>query len=135
MNKIVFFNHYHRGDLHTSKEFVRQVIDNLPNVEFEYWSNNPNVLVSDLNLEITNSPDSLDKKDALVKQGDTMFVNTWVGCQWDIFCKHGGINMNTFYEQWELLFKGINKFFDSNLKLRSEKESYLPRMDWNKLIK
>ena len=72
------------------------------------------------------------KKDALVKQGDTMFVNTWVGCQWDIFCKHGGINMNTFYEQWELLFKGINKFFDSNLKLRSEKESYLPRMDWNK---
>ena len=133
MNKIVFFNHYHRGDLHTSKEFVRQVIDNLPNVEFEYWSNNPNVLVSDLNLEITNSPDSLDKKDALVKQGDTMFVNTWVGCQWDIFCKHGGINMNTFYEQWELLFKGINKFFDSNLKLRSEKESYLPRMDWNKL--
>ena len=46
MNKIVFFNHYHRGDLHTSKEFVRQVIDNLPNVEFEYWSNNPNVLVA-----------------------------------------------------------------------------------------
>ena len=133
MNKIVFFNHYHRGDLHTSKEFVRQVIDNLPDVKFEYWSNNPNVLVSDLNLQITESPDSLDKSKALLKQGDTLYVNTWVGCQWDIFCKHGGINMNTFYEQWELLFKGINKFFGSNLKLRSEKESYLPRMDWNKI--
>ena len=134
MNKIVFFNHYHRGDLHTSKEFVRQVINNV-DAEFEYWSNNPNVLVSDLNLEITDSPDSLDKSKALLKQGDTLFVNTWVGCQWDIFCKHGGINMNTFYEQWELLFKGINKFFGSNLELRDNKESYLPRMDWSKIDK
>jgi len=132
MNKIVFFNQYHRGDLHTSKEFVRQVIKNV-DAKFEYWSNNPEILTCDLGVEITNSPDELDKSKALMKQGDTLFVNTWVGCQWDIFCKHGGINMNTFYEQWAILFKGINKFFGSELELRPEKESYLPKMNWDKI--
>ena len=34
MNKIVFFNHYHRGDLHTSKEFVRDtIIPEIKNVQ------------------------------------------------------------------------------------------------------
>jgi hypothetical protein len=76
---------------------------------------------------------TLDKKNPVVKIENTLYINTWVGSQWDIFCEHGGINMNTFYDQWGLLFKAINKFFDSNLELYSKKEKYLPVIDWNSI--
>ena len=135
MNKIVFFNHYHRGDLHISKEFVKEVMKKLPNVEFEYWHNNPEIILKEIGIgsSAQKTPVLCDSKKALLKTSDTLYVNTWVGCMWDIFCKHGGINMYTLYDQWEILYKGINKFFESDLKLNSKKEHYLPRIDFEYL--
>lgn len=133
MPKIVFFNHYHRGDLHTSKEFVRQVMNEVRGYEFEYYHNNPHKLLSDLKIPTTGSPDFLDKTKPILKKGDAIYVNTWVGSQWDVFCKHGGINMNTLYEQWYKLFNAINKLTGSSLQLHNNKESYLPFMDFSDL--
>jgi len=134
MNKIVFFNHYHRGDLHTSKEFVRQVIKELPDdIIFEYQHDNPYELLDDLNLKSAPLLHTLDRKNPVVKIENTLYINTWVGSQWDIFCEHGGINMNTFYDQWSKLYAAINKFFDSNLMLHKNKEKYLPKIDWDSI--
>ena len=135
MNKIVFFNHYHRGDLHTSKEFVKEVMNKLPNVEFEYWHSNPEIILQEIGIgpSAQKTPALLDKSKALMKTKDALFINTWVGCQWDVFCKHGGINMHTLYEQWQNLYKGINKFFETDLKLNKSKELYLPRIDFDKI--
>ena len=126
MNKIVFFNHYHRGDLHTSKEFVKEVMNKLPDVEFEYWHGNPEVILQEIGIgpAAQKTPALLDKSKALMKTSDALYINTWVGCQWDVFCKHGGINMHTLYEQWENLYKGINKFFETDLKLNKSKEHF-----------
>ena len=137
MNKIVFFNHYHRGDLHTSKEFVKEVMNKLPEIEFEYWHGNPEVILQEIGIgpAAQKTPALLDKSKALMKTSDTLYINTWVGCQWDIFCKHGGINMHTLYEQWQNLYKGINKFFETDLKLNKSKEHYLPRIDFDKINK
>lgn len=134
MNRIVFFNHYHRGDLHTHKEFVRQITKELPNVKFEYLHGNPPKLIQELNIPTVGTPQQLDRKKALFKDSDTLYVNTWVGCMWDVFCKHGGINMNTLYEQWGKIYNAINKFFGSNLQLKS-KEEYLPRIDYTNVFK
>ena len=132
MNKIVFFNHYHRGDLHTSKEFVRQVIKELPDdIMFEYQHDNPPELLDDLNIKSAPLLHTLDKKNPVVKMENTLYINTWVGSQWDIFCEHGGINMLTFYDQWSKLYTAINKFFGSNLTLHKNKEDYLPKIDWS----
>ena len=135
MNKIVFFNHYHRGDLHTSKEFVKEVMNKLPNIEFEYWHSNPEIILQEIGIgpAAQKTPALLDKSKALMKTKDTLFINTWVGCQWDVFCKHGGINMHTLYEQWQNLYKGINKFFETDIKLNKSKEHYLPRIDFSKI--
>jgi len=135
MNKIVFFNHYHRGDLHTSKEFVKEVMNKLPDVEFEYWHSNPESILQEIGIgpSAQKTPALLDKQKALMKTKDALYINTWVGCQWDVFCKHGGINMNTLYEQWQNLYKGINKFFETDLKLNKNKEHYLPRIDFSKI--
>lgn len=131
IKKIVFFNHFHRGDLHTHKEFVRQIIEEVKNVEYEYLHNNPEKLLIDLNIKTAGTPEFLDRKNALYKEVDTVYINTWVGSQWEVFCKHGGINMHTLYEQWGKIFNAINKLTGSNLKLRDEKESYLPKIDYS----
>jgi hypothetical protein len=132
MSKIVFFNHYHRGDLHTHKEFIRQIQNELPEFEFEYLHNNPAKLLLDLGIPTVGNPNHLNSKEPFYAGDGVLYVNTWVGCDWDIFCKHGGINMHTLCEQWENIFEGINQVFETELKLNPSKEHYLPRIDYTK---
>ena len=131
MPKIVFFNHYHRGDMHTQKEYVKQVMRELSNFEFEYKHYNPSKLTNEFGISHTGVPSQLNHKQKFYEQGDTLFVNTWVGCDWDIFCKHGGINMHTIYEGWGIIFNKINDVFGCNIKLLDSKEEYLPRINYN----
>lgn len=131
MKKIVFFNHYHKGDLHTHKEFVRQIKTELKDFDFEYLTNNPAKLIEELGIPVVGSPDELDRQNAMYKTNEAVYINTWVGCLWDVFCKHGGINMHTLHEQWSKLVTALNKVLNTNIVIREEKESYLPKIDYS----
>lgn len=132
MPKIVFFNHYHRGDLLTHKEFVRQLKNELPNVEFEYLHFNHSKLTRDLDIPKVGEPTNLDPKSPFYADGDTLYVNTWIGCFWDIFCEYGGINMSSLWHQWEKIFVQISDFLKVDLQLKEEKEFYLPSIDFSR---
>jgi hypothetical protein len=132
MAKLVFFNHYHRGDLLTHKEFVRQIKTELPNVEFEYLHFNHPKLTRDLDIPKVGDPGHLDAKTPFYQDDSVLYVNTWIGCHWDLFCEHGGINMNSLWHSWEKIIETINAFFGANITLRSEKEYYLPSIDFSR---
>jgi len=133
MAKIVFFNHYHRGDLLTHKEYIRQIKNELSSdVEYEYLHFNHPKLTRDLDIPKVGTPENLDHKTPFYQDGETLYINTWIGCFWDIFCQHGGINMNSLWHQWEKIFKTINEAFTVELKLNEEKEFYLPSIDFSK---
>ena len=133
-NKIVFFNHYHRGDLLTSREFVRQIKNELSEFDFEYLHFNHPKLTRDLDIPVVGIPDNLDHKTPFYQEEDgdnkTLYINTWIGCFWDIFCQHGGINMHSLYGQWTKILETLNPYFEVDIQLREEKESYLPRIDY-----
>ena len=129
MSKIVFFNHFHKGDLHTHKEFIRHIQSELSDFTFEYMHNNAAKLTAELDIPLVGAPTDLNNKDPFYADDDILYINTWVGCNWDVFCKHGGINMHTLYEQWEGIVETINETFNTDIKLREEKESYLPKID------
>ena len=133
MSKIIFFNHFHKGDLHTHKEFIRHIQTQLPDTKFEYLHNNAEKLTAELDIPLIGSPSDLDKKIPFYQDEDILFVNTWVGCNWDVFCKYGGINMNTLYEQWEGIVDTINETFGTTVTLHKDKEEYLPRINYNAL--
>jgi hypothetical protein len=133
MSKIVFFNHLHRGDLHTHKEFIRQIQEETVGISLEYLHNNPSKLTDDLDIPRTGEPNHLDRSTPFYQDDGVLYVNTWVACNWDLFCKHAGINMPLLYEQWGNIFPTINSFFDTNLSLKAAKEDYLPRIDYTKL--
>lgn len=132
MAKIIFFNHYHRGDLFTHKEYIRQIKNELDGVEFEYMHFNHPKLTRDLDIPKVGTPENLEHKTPFYQDGETLYINTWIGCFWDIFCKHGGINMNSLWYQWEKIFETINAAFSVNLTLNEEKEFYLPSIDFSK---
>jgi len=131
MKNIVFFNHFNRGDLFANSEFVKQIVKELPNVNFEYMHYQPSNITDTLGIKYTGQPiDSLNKKTTIYKQGDTLYVNTWAASNWDIFCKHGGVNLDTLTDLWGKIFKAINKFFKSNLKIKGKKD-YLSKPDYS----
>lgn len=130
MPKIVFFNHYHRGDLLTHKEFIRQIKDEL-DVTFEYMHFNHPKLTRDLDIPLVGDPSNLDPKTPFYQEDDSLFINTWIGCHWDVFCEHGGINMNSLIGQWQRIFNTVNQCFGTTLTINPEKETYLPRIDFN----
>jgi hypothetical protein len=132
MAKIIFFNHYHRGDLLTHKEYIRQIKSELQDVEFEYLHFNHPKLTRDLDIPKVGEPTQLDHKTPFYQDGETLYINTWIGCFWDIFCQHGGINMNSLWHQWGKIFETINAAFSVELKLKEEKEYYLPSIDFSK---
>ena len=133
MAKIIFFNHYHRGDILTSREFVRQVKTELQDdVEFSYMHFNHSKLTRDLDIPKIGEPSELDSRVPFYQDGEDLYVNTWIGCLWDNFCKYGGINMNSLWHQWEFLFKTINAAFSTNITLKEEKEFYLPSIDYSR---
>ena len=132
MSKIVFFNHYHRGDLHTSKEFIRQIQKELPDVTFEYMHFNHPKLTRDLNIPLIGDPSNLDPKTPFYQDEDVLYINTWIGCFWDIFCEHGGINMLSLWHQWGKILETVNECFGTSITLFEDKESYLPTIDFTK---
>jgi len=130
MPKIVFWNNFHKGDMHTQKEFIRQIVTELEGYEFGYMHDNPEKLLLGLGVPTLGSPSSLSPREPFYKdENDTLYVNTWVGCFWDIFCENGGINMNTFIVQWTKIFDFINQECGTNLKIKN-REDYLPRVDY-----
>jgi len=133
MSKIVFFNHFHKGDLHTHKEFIRHLQAEMPNTTFEYMHNNAEKLTAELNIAKIGTPADLNNTVPFYQDDDTLYVNTWVGCNWDVFCKYGGINMHTLYEQWEGNIAQINEVFNTNIKLYKKKEDYLPKINYSLL--
>lgn len=132
MAKLVFFNHYHRGDLLTHKEFVRQIKNELPDVEFEYLHFNHPKLTRDLDIPKVGDPGHLDPKTPFYQDDGVLYVNTWIGCHWDLFCEYGGINMNSLWHSWEKIVGTINEFFDVEISLKTEKEYYLPSIDFSR---
>jgi hypothetical protein len=132
MSKIIFFNHYHRGDLLTHKEFIRQLQNELPDFTFEYMHFNHPKLTRDLNIPLVGAPENLDAKTPFYQDEGVLYINTWIGCFWDIFCEHGGINMNSLWHQWDKILNTINGHFDTEIALRTDKETYLPKIDFTK---
>lgn len=124
--RIVFFNHYHRGDLFTHKEFVRHIKQLLPDNTYEYWHFNHPKVNLDLEIPLTNTPHQIDHKIIFchINTNETMGINTWIGAWPDILSKHKGVNLQSLYESWKIIFEKLN------LKLHDNPEDYLPSIDY-----
>jgi hypothetical protein len=128
-NKIIFFNHYHRGDLLTHKEFVRQIKKELPSVPLEYWHYNHPKVNLDLEIPVTGVP-NIPHTHLFLKANDVLLVNTWIGVHSEIFNECGGVNLQSLTRSWQIIFETLNREFKSNLFIQNI-DTYIPRIDYS----
>jgi hypothetical protein len=136
-NEIVFFNHWHNGDLHYSRNFCRDIISQLENkYTFKYAHKNKPYTLEDLceHVPIETFPGVPDMSISYAVSDNKLFINTWVG-QKDCFFykKVGYIGLETSYQMFESIINDINTEFNLNLKLNTDKEFYLAEIDFDKL--
>jgi hypothetical protein len=128
MKKIIFFNQFHNGDCFVGKQYVAEIVRQLPDVEFSYAHNNHADVIKDLGIEhlgLNNIP-PMDRMTRVGESPDkeTVFINTWVGCWQGTMFNHGEhINFVRLHNIWREYFKYFN------LQFIEDPNHYLPRID------
>lgn len=133
--QIDFYNHYHNGDIFTSREFIRQVMEETGSQIIFYTHPNSHKTTDDI---IFHKSD-LSKFDRLKRfdyKDGILAINTWIG----IYQKdnhpeppyfwNGGINYPILRDMWGYIFTEINKVFDTNLMLKPKVEDYFTTFNY-----
>jgi hypothetical protein len=140
---IYFYNTFHNGDVHYSRTFVRDMMKKLGDNEYYYLhNNNPDILKDIKNLKQDKVFDSFNNwqlrskypitySNRIHKNGDDIYINTWVGQEnWMTL---NGLNRNrdmrycSLYSLYEL-YQDTYKCLDIKLE---NIEYYLPEIDFN----
>lgn len=131
--KVVFFNHFHNGDVHVSRGFVRQIMAKMPGTTFEYSHRNPANLLSDI-PGLTYNPYSIqqvgNEHTSLLKQGDTVFVNTWYAQQRFKYVNQYGITFDSLYAGLDENCQNVLGF--SLKEISQDPKVFFPVIDYSK---
>lgn len=126
---IVFFNHFHFGDLHVSRSFIRDMIQKLPNLTFQYTHKlafHPLEDINELSF-VPNVIETLDKNESLFVRNEThLFINTWYAQQNQRFMKFSC----SFYTL-KCIFEQVYQHL--GIPLEPEIQFYYPSIDFSKL--
>jgi hypothetical protein len=128
INKVVFFNYYHNGDLHLSRNFVSEVskICNTNGISCEYYHKcNPDVL-ADLHYvkHTSNSYSTNDRMPSSVI-GDILFINTWYCGRMDVYNLYG-VSFKSIY----MIFVDAVKTLGIDIE-QMQKLDLFPSIDYN----
>lgn len=127
MKNLFFYNAYHNGDIHYSREFVKDIMSklNIPNVC--YLHNNNKSILKDLNISYThlNNYNICDTQKQIIEIGDNLFINTWVGQLGSKYLKQDC----TIYSNYEM-YKDIYKQLNIEIE---DLDFYLPQIDFSKI--
>lgn len=114
--KIVFFNHYHNGDIFASKGYVADLIKEFKGYEIYYQHKNSPKLLNDLNLKfvsLDNPLGNIVNRTKYLREKDYLFINTWIGN----YDPDKGINWKRYHEMFSTIYKIISNETDKNIEL------------------
>jgi len=136
MSRIVFFNHFHNGDLHISRGIVSKIIDKVrqidPTTQFSYAHVNDRGLVSDIsNLSFDPiSMRTIDQFENLQTRGNATYINTWYAQQHHKYMNRHGMTIDCLYEALDDTCKTHWNFSLSDIS--SDLSSFYPSIDYSK---
>jgi hypothetical protein len=135
--RVVFFNHFHNGDIHLSRGFVRQIINKVqqidPNVQFAFGHKNASNLLIDIpNLSFDSNVMSIIRGEhaGIHTVGDTVYINTWYGQQNFKYMNRYGIAMDTLYSIYNDACKSLWGF--SLEDISTDPSIFFPTIDYSK---
>jgi hypothetical protein len=135
IKKIIFFNHWHNGDIHYSRAFCHDIMNQLGSTyEYYYAHKQKSYIVEDVCKHLW--PVELPDMHSFYEYRDnTLFINTWVGQNNTYYYKSVGyIGLETMYRIFTDMYSILNQKFNLNLKISSDPDFYIPEIFFNKLI-
>lgn len=139
MNSISFFQYFHNGDLFSSKEYVRQIIQETDSFSFKYYHFNHEKVLRDLKIPAAGDPSFLGKNGksmpVIFFKDDSLFINTWIeapvrnNINLKIEKVHG-INHYRLRAYWKYIFDILNVNYKTNLVLKPV-EHYVADIDFS----
>lgn len=75
---VYFYNNYHNGDIHYSKEFVREIMSKI-GLKHYYIHNNDKSILKDFSIEQIKSQTPADNLSVSKNKNNDIFINTWIG--------------------------------------------------------
>ena len=124
---LYFYNFWHNGDVHYSREFVKDIISKTKFDNYFYAHNNKFGLLKDIEklkeIEFDLIGDNKLNTLNCFKKNDDIFVNTWVG-QMNMKYLTYGININSNY----MIYNDIYKFLNIDL---GDIKNYIPQINFN----
>ena len=123
--RIHFFNGWHNGDVHVSREFVKWIIKNVPAEEYVYSHKHSPKLIMDIpELSFDNIIPQQSTSDWVV-DGDVLYINTWFR------------TIPRIYDEYECTIQCLYHMFRHGLdkigvELTGDIESFIPQIDYDR---
>ena len=132
---IVFYNHFHNGDIHVSREFVRRLSEafkyRFPDVNVSYsHKNNPNCIADIPDLGYNIIPLNWHEHEGVFVRGDTMFINTWYAQRRFHYMNTYGITFDCLYVMFDEVCKNYFNFTLSEIE--PDPTKWFPKIDFSK---
>lgn len=127
--QIVFFNHYHNGDIFASKGYIADLIKELKEHDIFYQHLHSPKLLKDLNIEYRSLEFPMGPfHDRLpfFMDHNTVFINTWAGN----YLQYGnGINWQTYRLMFEKIYSLLENVIDRSIEI-GPIEYYFPEINY-----
>ena len=135
MKNIIFFNHWHYGDLFSTRGLVIDIRRQLFDRNFAYIHTKNPAAVADLAptlepAQCQNILNVINMGQRLGKGEDAFFVNTWVGAYAGLW-PNAHPSYLSHYKIFEECYRNMNEFFGTNLILNPDVWAYVPDIDYS----
>lgn len=123
--KLVFYNNWHNGDVHSTREFIKDIIKKTNFDEYIYLHNNSHKLLKDIeNLKFNNTDKYCLDNNIILQINDTIYVNVWIGIAY--YIEDIGVpTIKSYYTLFTYIYKKLN----INLEIL---DYYVPEIDYEK---
>ena len=129
--KVVFFNYFHNGDIHLSRNFVKYLGDifTLEGFDCYYFHKNDSELLKDIDVKHILKCSLPSEKILSKKINDTIYLSTWYGADSFKFINKFGITFNCLYH---IIENHIQTYLPNHLEkyLIVDKKEFFPEIDY-----
>ena len=132
IDKVIFYNHYGTGDLHASREFVKDIkkyfLRENSSCNFYYAHSHSNDILFDLFTEKVSFSELCDMRKGETLFNSTLYINTWIGYAWGKYVLPG---VACTLENYRRMFNdSLGKYgYYALMPI----ENYIPSVDYEKM--
>lgn len=133
-DNIIFCNDYHNGDLHYSKEYIKDIMKKIPAKKYCYahiQEIGKRQTFKDLEnlMSIPYVRNYHLKAESVKEENNNIFINTWIGqknCSYIMREAYEGCCLKSYYEIYQDIYKVLNIPLENF-------DYYIPQIDYGKL--